>query len=447
MLQNRRSFLKTAVGSALCSQSLLFTCTRRRKPNFVLIMADDLGYGDIGCYGNSFINTPNLDAMAENGLKFTDFHSNGPVCTPTRAALLTGRYQQRAGLPGVIYVRGETRQTGMAQEEYTFAEAIKAGGYRTAIVGKWHLGYKKKYNPVHQGFDMFRGYVSGNIDYQSHMDNAGIPDWWHNLEKVEEEGYATDLFTKYAVQFIEENQHNPFCLYLAHEAPHWPYQGPEDKADRFPDVEFDSRGSRQDRKNAYKEMVEAMDRGIGRVIRTLKRLNIERDTFVFFCSDNGAVPEYGNNSSLRGHKSTLWEGGHRVPAIAYWPGRIKANESTDALALTMDMFPTMLSISESTVEPKNPLDGIDLSPVLFGEADLHDRKVFWQYREQKAMRDGPWKLLIDDKLEQEWLFNLKTDLQEQNNLASEYPDRVTRMKSDIQQWMKEIYGGVERRTW
>jgi arylsulfatase A len=220
-------------------------------PNIVLIMADDLGYGDIGCFGNEKIQTPFLDKMATEGLKFTDFHSNGAVCSPTRAALLTGRYQQRSGLEGVIYAKGKTRATGLDVAELTFADYLKSAGYVTGVVGKWHLGYHIDYNPLYHGFDYFRGYVSGNVDYHSHLDGAGIPDWWHDLEKTKENGYVTDLVTKYSVEFIQKNKDKPFFLYVAHEAPHFPFQGRKDKADRKLGAKFEAQGSRKDKQGAY----------------------------------------------------------------------------------------------------------------------------------------------------------------------------------------------------
>jgi arylsulfatase A-like enzyme len=208
-----------------------------RPPNIVLVLADDMGYGDASCYGNEAFRTPCLDALAAKGMRFLDFHSSGPVCSPTRAGLLTGRYQQRAGIPGVIYADPkQNRHHGLQVEEITFAELLQKAGYATAVCGKWHLGYQKQYNPVHHGFGRFRGYVSGNVDYISHYDRMEIYDWWDGLELVEEEGYSTHLITEHAVRFIEENRRRPFCLYVAHEAPHSPWQGPPDPPIRGPEA-------------------------------------------------------------------------------------------------------------------------------------------------------------------------------------------------------------------
>ncbi|MEA3476736.1 MAG: sulfatase-like hydrolase/transferase [Bacteroidota bacterium] len=198
-----------------------------RKPNIIIILADDYGYGDVGCYGSKRFLTPHLDALAAGGLRFTDFHSNGTVCSPTRAALLTGRYQQRTGINGVVTAAGH-RHTGLDLEETTFAEVLKSEGYVTALFGKWHLGYLPDYNPVRQGFDEFTGYVSGNVDYHAHLDQTGMEDWWKQDELNPECGYTTDLITDHGVDFIQRHSEKPFLLYIAHEAPHYPYQGRND---------------------------------------------------------------------------------------------------------------------------------------------------------------------------------------------------------------------------
>jgi arylsulfatase A-like enzyme len=376
-------------------------------------MADDLGYGDVGCYGSKTIKTPNIDSLAEGGMKFTDYHSNCPVCSPTRAALLTGRYQQRAGIEGVVYAKGPTRQTGLALEETTFAEVLKSRGYATGIFGKWHLGYNIEFNPARQGFDEFRGYVSGNVDFHSHIDGAGFDDWWKNLEKVPEEGYCTDLITKHGVDFIERNKDEPFCLYLSHEAPHYPYQGRNDPPERLPGGKKGRKAKGDEITRAYKEMVEVMDEGIGRIVETVKRLGIERKTFIFFCSDNGATRN-GSNGALSGYKGSLWEGGHRVPAVAYWPGRIRPGTTTDQTVLGMDLYATMV------------------------------RTLFWRYRKEKAIRKGPWKLLVQDK--KVGLYNLDEDLGETKSLAGAKPGTVKALEDELAAWEQEVSAGVKLRA-
>lgn len=295
------------------------------RPNFILIMADDLGYGDIGCFGNMQIKTPVIDQMAKEGVRFTNYHSNGAVCSPTRAALMTGNYQQRAGVTGVITAKNH-RDTGMPLSETTIAEVLKKEGYSTGMFGKWHLGYPAKFNPVHQGFDEFQGYVSGNVDYHSHVDQEGYADWWKSDTLKPDTGYSTDLITRYAGDFISRHRSNPFFLYIAHEAPHSPYQDRNSKADRFPGarngIDFLVQGSEKDKAAVYKNMIEILDENIGSVVNTLKRFGLYENTVIIFCSDNGAPGKMGSNGVLSGFKGSVWEGGHRVPAVMQWPGHI-----------------------------------------------------------------------------------------------------------------------------
>lgn len=404
-------------------------------PNIILIMADDLGYGGIGCYGNEEIRTPNLDALAAEGIRFTDFHANSTVCTPTRAALLTGRYQQRSGLEGVIYVRGDTREVGMDMTETTIAELLRDQGYATGIMGKWHLGYKKEYNPIYHGFDEFYGYVSGNVDFHSHYDNAGIYDWWHNTDSLYEEGYVTDLITEHAVDFIEANRDQPFFLYVPHEAPHAPFQGRRDTAYRYPDREFSYYGPVEDKHAAYREMVEVMDEGIGKIVTKVREMGLEENTLIVFLSDNGAERDYGDNGPLRGHKTNLYEGGIRVPGIAYWKGKIGPAVS-DATVMSFDWMPTFLSLASAKKPDDLALDGADLSGHLLAGDALPSRTLFWRYRSQKAVRLGDWKLLLTEQ--DTTLYNLRSDLSETTNLAAEQPDRVREMLSQLATWEAEV---------
>ncbi len=449
MLYTRRNFLKTfgftAASLALpgCTHRMSTNQDLSDNPNFVIIMADDLGYGDIGCYGNTNIKTPHLDALAEGGMRFTDFHSNGPVCTPTRAALLTGRYQQRSGLEGVIYARGPTRQTGMALEQITFAEVLKEAGYTGGLFGKWHLGYRPEFNPIRQGFDEFRGYVSGNVDYHSHIDGAGFQDWWQNDRQIRETGYVTDLITNHAVRFIEHNRDRPFCLYMPHESPHYPYQGRDDKADRVIGNPEPVLGNRRDRDIAYKEMIEAMDDSVGRIVQTLRESGLEERTFIFFCSDNGPTGP-GSAGPLQGRKGSLWEGGHRVPAIAYRPVCIEPGSVTDQTAMTMDIFPTMLRMAAIDVPAGLKLDGVDLGPVFLRRKELRKRKLFWRYNNQNAMRHGPWKLIVTK--DHQGLYNLDDDIAEKNNLIDTEAKRAARMKQGFKNWQKDVMTGVKRRA-
>lgn len=432
----RRAFLKKLTGS-FAAAALLNCKTYDKKPNIILIMADDLGYGDVGCYGNTWINTPNIDGLARNGMKFTDYHSNGPICSPTRAALLTGRYQQRAGIEGVVSAANH-RHAGMALMHTTFAELLKQNGYRTAIFGKWHLGYRPEFNPVNQGFDEFRGYVSGNVDYQSHIDQAGYKDWWEQDKLVPEKGYVTDVVSQAGADFIKRNFNKPFCLYLAHECPHYPYQGPDDPADRSVGHPLPIQGSREDKITAYKEMIESLDKGVGTIVNTVRELGLEKETFIFFCSDNGHTGP-GSSGFLRGKKGTLWEGGIRVPGIACWPGKIKAGSISKETILSMDLFPTMAKIAAAPVPAE--LDGIDFSPLLFDNQKPKKRVVFWRFKQLKVARKNQWKYLADG--ENEHLFDLENDLGEQNNIAYQNPLIFKELKLAFNEWENEVTRGIE----
>jgi len=436
---DRRDFIKfaaCAVTGVLTRRpsSLKANASGTDRPNIILIMADDLGYGDISCYGG-WIRTPHVDALAKGGMRFTDYHSNGAVCSPTRAALLTGRYQQRCGIDAVVTAKGPARETGMAQKEITFAEVLKQRGYVTGLFGKWHVGYRVEFNPTKQGFDEYIGYVSGNVDYHTHIDQAGIDDWWKGDKKTPEKGYVTDLITRHALDFIKRHKDKPFCLYLPHEAPHYPYQGRNDPPERLPGGGVGKKTKGSEIKRAYREMVEIMDASIGRVLETVKTLGLERKTFVFFCSDNGANKS-GSNVPLRGAKGSLWEGGHRVPAIAYWPGRIARGSTCNQTVLGMDLFPTMASLTKAKLPARLELDGKDLLGVLTANGRLDQRTLFWAFKNQKAVRKGPWKLLVQGNATQ--LFNLDDDLGEARDLAQAKPEITTALREELAAWERDV---------
>lgn len=397
------------------------TAFAQAKPNFVIIVADDLGYGDASCYGSA-IQTPHIDQLAKEGLKFTDFHSNGPNCSSTRCALMTGRYQQRAGIDGLVGV-----ETGMDQEEFTIAEAMKSAGYTTALFGKWHLGEQPEFNPTTQGFDEFKGHLTGRIDYFTHHAAGGDhePDWWNGLEALAEEGCSTTLIADHSIDFIRRSATKPFFLCVSFNAPHTPIQDP-------------ATGDKLKTAEGYTKVVQDMDRNVGRLAATLKELGIEGNTLVFFCSDNGAskIPAGASNGPLNGWKGTLWEGGHRVPAIAWWPGRIPGGRITDQTALTMDIMPTCMELAGATLAPERALDGVSLLSLLFKDAPLPSRKLYWRKGSMTSMRHGPWKLLLERG--SVYLFDLDDDLSEKTNLAAQQPERVNAMQAEIGSWAKEI---------
>lgn len=414
--------------------------SRSVRPNIILIMADDMGYGDLSCYGNKAYHTPNIDQLADEGMRFTDYHSNGSVCSPTRAAMLTGRYQQRSGIEGVVTAAGH-RHTGLDPEEITIAEVLKDQGYTTAIFGKWHLGYDTHFNPVRQGFQEFRGYVSGNVDYHSHIDQTGVFDWWHQDSISDDKGYSTDLITRYGLDFLDRKSDDPFFLYLAHEAPHYPYQGRGDKGERTVGGVFKTQGARTDIGNAYREMMLAIDEGVGAIRKKVIELGIEENTLIIFVSDNGANNQ-GSNGTLKGFKGTLWEGGHRVPMIAWWPGTIGARQSSTELVMSMDIFPTLSSLA--SVSPNIHYDGIDLSDVFLWNEDLQERVVCWRYHDWKCIRKGSWKLLIHK--ENRFLFNLDEDVDESEDLIEQEEEKADHLYNELLKWEAEVDRGVKSRT-
>ena len=439
----KQSLISCLILIATLSQVLYSTKSEaadQQRPNFVIILADDMGYGDASCYPDSWLSTPNLDSLAEQGMRFTDFHSSGAVCSPTRAGLMTGRYQQRAGIPGVVFADPkQNRHHGLHDHEVTFSKLLKGAGYQTAVLGKWHLGYRKKFNPLHHKFDQFRGYVSGNVCFISHCDRMGTADWWNGLVLAPEEGYTTHLVTKHAVNFIKQNKDKPFCLYVAHEAVHSPYQGPNDKPVRGIGKGRIKENERKDIKAAYREMMTEMDKGIGEVVATLKEQGIAENTLVFFFSDNGANRN-GSNGKLRGFKGSLWEGGHRVPAVAWWPGKIKPGSVTHEPAISIDLMPTMLDLANVELPKSHKLDGVSLAPVLLEGKQLKQRSLYWGYNNKSAVRHGPWKLLVGEKGQggRIGLYNLAEDISEKNNLAKQYPERVKQLQSALKAWKKNV---------
>ena len=397
------------------------------RPNIVLIVADDLGYGDLSSYGGA-IPTPAIDALAAAGIRFTDFHANGPLCTPTRASLLTGRYAQRAGLNDAL---SASATIGLEPGEITIADVLKGAGYRTGLVGKWHLGHLPRFAPGQHGFDAFYGFRKGEIDYVNHLDSLGNPDWWRNTTPVHDETYSTTLITREAARFIRHNARRPFFLYVAYQAPHVPYQAPDDGPIRVPGqrkVAMEGDPAR------YPAMVAALDDGIGTIMRTLQDNGLEEDTLVLFLSDNGAFGA-GSNRPLRGVKGEVYEGGHRVPAIAFWPGHI-APATSEATTTTMDVFPTVLDLTATIVPAGRDLDGTSLRLLLAGEKDsLPARRLFWMYKGGAAAREGNWKLTEIDGVTS--LFDLGSDLGETTDDASRHPDIVTRLSAALQRWKAE----------
>tara|TARA_R110002096_G_scaffold175674_2_gene351547 strand:+ start:175 stop:1536 length:1362 start_codon:yes stop_codon:yes gene_type:complete len=418
------------------------------RPNIVFIMADDLGYGDIGCYGSQVNRTPNLDRLAAGGIRFTDFHSNGPMCSPTRAAFLTGLYQSRFGRRFESALSGARHDPGLPLDAVTIAEVLKGAGYATGMFGKWHLGYAAPFLPTNQGFDEFRGLVSGDGDFHTQIDRSGDEDWWKDGDIAMEEGYTTDLITRYSIDFIERHRDEPFFLYVPHLAIHFPWQGPDDPPHRESGTSYHKEkwGVIPDRNNVRPHvtaMIERLDHSVGEIVAALARLALAENTLVVFTSDNGGYRDYAGGfenisdmGPLRGEKGTIYEGGHRVPAIFCWPGKIEPSVS-DETAMTFDLFPTFAALSGGGVEAVTPLDGVELNPLLFDGKALAARSLFWRMGSSKAVRRGPWKLCVQAKGGPE-LFNLISDLSEQSNLANSQPEVLADLTKALSRWEADV---------
>lgn len=410
------------------------------KPNIVIFFTDDQGYADVGCYGAEGFETPHIDALAKDGVQFTDFYVPATVCTPSRAGLLTGRYPVRAGLhEGVISPYSDH---GMLPEEYTMAEMLKEAGYSTACVGKWHLGHKPEFMPNNQGFDFYYGVpYSNDMDrhYYAHNKFQSPPLPVYRNTILEEEGpeqkYLTKMFTTEAINFINEKKEEPFFLYLAHCMPHVPLHASED---------FKGKSEL----GLYGDVIMELDWSMGEIIRTLKEQGIYENTIIVFTSDNGA--HKGSNKPLRGHKATTWEGGQRVPGIVSWPGNIQANKTCSELVTVMDLFPTFANLTGVVLEPDFKLDGQDIQQLLKNpeQTSLDERPFMYYSRdgEIEAVRKGQWKLHIAKR--RGWdskesfpisLYNLSSDVRERVNVASDHPEVVAELTGIIHDFEKSIY--------
>ena len=405
--------------------------------NVVLIVTDDLGYGDLGSYGAPDIRTPNIDRLAADGVRLTDFYASGATCTPTRAALIIGRYQQRVELERPI---GSGADAGLPARGHSLPQLLRNNGYATALIGKWHLGYKPEFSPNAHGFDYFFGFKSGYVDYYQHTGGDGEHDLFENETPAHVAGYMTDLITERSVRFIEEHAARPFFVEVAYSAPHWPYQVPDrpstarDDSIHVQPYEADA-GTRED----YAAMLERADQGVGALMAALERLGLAGNTLVIFTSDNGGE-WLSRNAPLFHRKWSLWEGGIRVPAIVRWPGRLSAGEVSAQAGTTMDLTASILAATGTPVPAGVVLDGIDLLPILAGRAAVVERTLFWRTvyinRRQRAVRSGDWKLVLDG--EAAMVFNLRTDIGERNDLARERQDVARRLRPLLAAWEENV---------
>jgi arylsulfatase A-like enzyme len=426
-----------------------FIASAATKPNFIIIFADDLGYNDLGCFGSEKIKTPNLDQLAKEGRKFTSFMVPSPVCSPSRAALLTGSYPKRVGLHQ--HVLFPTSDYGLNPSEYTIADHFKSLGYATACIGKWHLGHYPETLPRRHGFDSYFGIPYSND--MNHPDNKGkaqpaSDDSWRNqaeavkkwktplieneeiIELPVDQRTITRRYTDKAIEFVTANKANPIFLYLPHSMPHIPLFVPEDAHDPDP-------------ANAYKCVIEHIDAEVGRLVDKVRDLGLAENTYIIFTSDNGPWIKFANHGGsalpLREGKGTTFEGGQRVPCIMWAPGRIPADTRSDALVSTIDLLPTLAKLADSKLpENGNRIDGLDVTSTISGDAPS-PRNEFIYYAAQGGLdgiRQGDWKLLL--RKPEPLLFNLKEDISEKNNLAAANPEKVEALKARMKELDAEI---------
>ncbi len=406
------------------------------RPNVVLILADDMGWADVGCYGARNVETPHIDRLAAEGTRFTQFYSSSPVCLPTRLALLTGRYPNRDGVDGNVTVPGNTK--ALAALDQLMPKQLQAVGYATGLMGKWHLGSGRKAGPIHRGFDVFRGYLGGYLDYTGHTSPFNQLDWWHGDARTDEPGYATHLISNHAVEFIEQHRARPFYLVVSHAAPHTPYQGPGDPPVAVRNGRVVRADMRSDVAVAYREMITELDHGVGDVLAALERHDLVEHTLVAFMSDNGPR-KVGETGVLHGTKGSVWEGGIRVPAIVRWPGRIDAGSVVEQVGTTLDWVPTVLELAQTSMAPSRPVDGDSLVAVLTEGEALGERTHFWIYRAAKdelraAVRRGKWKVVFG--MNRPLLFDLSIDAAERHDLSAAHPELTAELTEAILTWAK-----------
>lgn len=419
------------------------------RPNIVFILADDMGYGDLSCMGAPDIKTPNIDLLAAEGVKFTDFYANAPVCSPTRCGFVTGRWQQRVGLEfafgyqveqsrrvnGAWVPEPDIHALGLPIGETTIADRMKAAGYATGAFGKWHLGYRDQYNPTKRGFDEYFGVLTGHADYYRHVYFDGTPVLREGMNPVKRDGYFTDLVNERAVKFVRDHAKQPFFLYVPHLAVHGPFQPPDAPGTPLVTKETMLQGSRA----VYKAMLERLDHGVGQILAELDRQGIANNTLVVFSSDNGGE-RWSRNAPLFHHKATLWEGGIRVPCLMRWPGKLPAGKVTAQMGITMDLHATFLAAAGIELPKVKPLDGVDLVPLLTGQP-AQERTFYWRIdrsnRKQHAIRQGKWKYLNDGNT-MDLLFDLEADIGERTDLGYQHPDLMKQLKGKLAAWEAEM---------
>jgi arylsulfatase A-like enzyme len=436
------------LGAALTIPSLHAQRPTTRPPNVVLIITDDVGYGDFGAYGAFDVKTPNIDRLAREGVKLTDFYANGSNCSPTRAGLVSGRYQQRFAIERPLNgPRSVDSTAGLPATGRSLPRLLADNGYATGLVGKWHLGYAPDVSPEAHGFGYFFGFKSGFTDYYQHTDGDGEPDLFENAQRVSVPGYMTDLITDRSVQFLSRNKDKPFFLDVSYNAAHWPYQVPDS-----PSVAIDhgrhltAFDTSTNTRAQYVAILERADRGVGHILRALDSLGLTANTIVIFTNDNGGE-WLSRNHPLFHNKSSLWEGGIRVPAIIRWPGHIPRGTVSGQVAITMDLTASILAATGTPVPSNAALDGVDIFPVLEHRAPRIERNLFWRVagvRQQQAVRSGDWKLLFDQG--RALLFNVRTDLGERNDMIGKRSDIAKRLRPLLDAWQRDVDASAKALT-
>ena len=431
---DRRKFVRSMSGLAALTM-LPPRGDRRptgRAPNILLIVADDLGYADLSITGRSDYQTPAIDQIGREGALLSQAYSSAPVCSPTRVALMTGRYPAR--YPAGLYEPLTTQALGLAPHPATLPRLLRNAGYHTALVGKWHLGLLPQFHPLRHGFDEFYGFLGPGADYASHRDVAtrAVSYFQDGERTIRRAGYLTDLFTDRAVEIVGRRRRRPFFLSLQYNAPHWPWQAPGDSP--YPDTLPPRAGGSPE---VYARMMRSMDEGVGRVLDALHRRRIERDTLVVFTSDNGGE-RFSHMEPFSQGKMTLWEGGIRVAAVARWPGVIPAGSRCDQVCATFDLAATAAALASTRADDMAPFDGIDLMPALRGGAP-RPRELSWrlaQRQQQSALRSGDWKYLR--VATDEYLFDLETDPGEKHDRSTEHPEVLAELRRKYADWEGEM---------
>ena len=432
---NRREFLKLAgAGAAALTiplSGMPSWAEGSRRPNVIFIIADDLGYGELGMQGNKQIPTPNVDSIAKNGVRFTNGYVSCPVCSPTRAGINTGRYQQRFGHEFNPGMPGNASEVfGLPLTETFAAARFKAAGYSTGCVGKWHLGYTKGYMPLDRGYDEFFGFPGGAHGYIGEGAGEGNHMMRGN-DPVDEKEYLTDAFGREAVSFIERHKEKPFFLYLAFNAVHSPLQSIQKYLDRFPQITDQKR-------RTFAAMESAMDDAVGKVLDTLRKNGLEEDTLIYFVSDNGGPTQSttSKNDPLHGYKAQTYEGGIRTPSAVQWKGQIPAGKVYDKPVIALDMAPTALAAAGIKAEDAK-FDGVNLLPFLKGDSGTPHDVLYWRYGAQYAIRKGDWKLMKGPE-GTTLLYNLADDIGEKNDLYAKNPEKVKELSDIYEKWNAQL---------